>query len=253
MTIALSSGVNDVLSCMTAFGILGIGGVIVSSAIDSFLVYNGLMTSSAKLDILSSMEDAIDIVEKFKELVPYDLAKSYTLFYDKLNDEKIAVKVKLDIALISKTAMYLSESYESIFSFFDYVVELTDEEDFMKSEKIWSEDFKNDTFFVRGLVTKIYGEKTLNKKGIDTNFDNEFLNYHNEDMISTYNILDSDQAAKLSAVDEAMIYTFKLHYAYFNLFGTFVSEVFVGAKLLSTVGVQIVLARSLGIKNTYVE
>jgi hypothetical protein len=120
---------------MTSFGILGIGGAIVSSAIDGFLAYNGLMTSSAKLDMLSSFEDTINIIEHFKALVPYDVAKSYALFYDKLNDEKVAVKVKLDIALISKTAMYLSESYESIFKFFDYAVELTKDEDFMKSEK----------------------------------------------------------------------------------------------------------------------
>jgi hypothetical protein len=120
---------------MTAFGVLGIGGAIVSSAIDGFLAYNGLMTSSAKIDVLSSMEDTIDIVEKFKELVPYEIAKSYALFYDKLNDEKVAVKVKLDIALLSETAMYLSESYESIFKFFDYAVELTKNEEFMKSEK----------------------------------------------------------------------------------------------------------------------
>jgi hypothetical protein len=70
-------------------------------------------------------------------------------------------------------------------------------------------------------------------------------------MISTYNILESNQAAKLSAVDEALLYTFKIHYSYFNLFGLFVSQAFVGAKIMTSIGTRLMLTRSLDIKETF--
>jgi hypothetical protein len=73
------------------------------------------------------------LVEKFKELIPQDIAKTYAEFYKKLNDPKVSADAKLRIALVSKN--YIYEFCDPIFNFLQYVSELTKNDSFMKEEK----------------------------------------------------------------------------------------------------------------------
>jgi uncharacterized short protein YbdD (DUF466 family) len=101
--------------------------------LDGFLAYNGLLAASAKADALPGVQDIVNLVEKFKDLLPKGVAKTYAEFYNKLNDEKVSVDAKLRIALVADN--YLYEFCESIFEFLEYASSLTQNEEFMKKEK----------------------------------------------------------------------------------------------------------------------
>jgi hypothetical protein len=96
------TGISDVMMCMSAVGIVGMGIAGVDTVLDAALVAEGVKSSVAKKDILPTVKEISNLVEKFKKTIPYETAKTYAEYYNKLHDASVAVSAKLDIATISK-------------------------------------------------------------------------------------------------------------------------------------------------------
>jgi hypothetical protein len=96
------SAVSDVLMCMTSMGILGIFGAVVNCTIDVGLAVASIMVLEEKGAIIPTIKKIAELVEVFKECVPYSVAKAYSEFYNSLHDKNLSVSAKIDIAKAGK-------------------------------------------------------------------------------------------------------------------------------------------------------
>jgi hypothetical protein len=101
--------------------------------LDILLAANGIAACEAKIAMLPSVNELVDLVEKFKQAVPKDVGKAYAEFYEKLNDENVTVGAKLKMAKIAKFYIYLF--CNSFCDFFNYSLKLIQNEEIANQYK----------------------------------------------------------------------------------------------------------------------
>jgi hypothetical protein len=242
-----SSALEEFCSILSAADLLSLGFSAVNVAIDSFLAYNGIKTCKTKRDMIPAIEQLSNLVEKFKTCVPKDVAKIFAGFYDKLNDENLTVSAKLKIATIAST--YIFAFLPTIFEFFDFATEqLFDDKDLLEEEKNLSQTCKENTRRAKSWMVYTLEQTDYPKyhEYTESDFNNEFLNYHNEDVNTIYkrvNVLESveDLSNKSQSLEKEMFVNFSIQAYCFTSFGMGVIGGVCGGRVLNIIGSQLKL------------